>query len=176
MLAREISEYRITLPDCARSITGHKTGRNMDQGRPFHSPRKSDNVLGAYDVCPESTFQCGIERNVSGRVDNYIHIVSDSLRLFFGISEVCFPDVAASNYHLVANEPLECATVPFSQWIKRWRSDDVVPEPCFRFLLRPSANGDVNLANVGKAIQQHAQRYFAEKARTPNQKYFPILV
>src|SRR5260370_30961911 len=109
-------------------------------------------------------------------MDNDVDVTGNRLRLFFAVYEMFFSNVAAAHHNFMFNESLERATVTFAPRIKRGGGDDAVPETRLRFLLRAGAHGDINLPNIRKAVQQHAERDFPEKARTLNQEDFSILV
>ena len=132
--------------------------------------------MSADDVSAQAAFECGIEGYVAGGVDDDVDIVSDRLCFFFGIAKICFGNVTASDYDFVVDETLEGAAVTFAQWIERRRGDDVVPEATLRLLLRTRTHGEIDLADVRKAMEQHAQRHFAEKARAPNQEDLSVVV
>src|SRR5688572_13484386 len=142
----------------------------MHEARPLHAPGKRDDVLRADYVRAQSTFQSWIERDVAGRVENDIDILGDAFSFLFRKPQVVFSDVAADDRDLVANETVERRAVTLAQRIERRRADNVVPETCFGFLLRASAHRHVNLADIRKAMQQHAKRHFAQKARAADQK------
>ena len=94
---------------------------------------------------------------------------------FFGVTEVRFADVAAEHDHLVANESFERAAVTFAQRIEWRRGDDAVPKARLRFFLRARAHRDVDSADIGKAMQQHAERNFAEKAGASDQEDLAVV-
>ncbi len=148
----------------------------MDEGRALHAPRESDHVLRADDVRAQAAFECGIESYVAGGVDNDVDIVGDCLRFFFAVSEVCLGDVAAAHNDFVADETFERAAVSFAQWIERRRRDDIVPETNLRLVLRTRTHGEIDLADVRKTMQQHAQRYLAEKPCAPDQENASIFI
>ncbi len=97
------------------------------------------------------------------------------LRFFFGVTEVVFADVAAEHDHLVANESFERAAVAFAQRIEGRRGDHAVPEARFRFFLRARAHRHVDAPDIRKAMQQHAERDFAEKAGAADQEDLAVL-
>src|SRR6185436_7663890 len=130
----------------------------MDQRRTFHAARKRDDVLRPDDVRAQAAFECGIESDVAGGVDDDVDIVGNCLRFFFAVTEVRLGDVAASNDDLIVYEAFERTAVTFAQWIEWRRGNDVVPETIFRLFLRTRAHGEIDLPDVRKAIQQHAER------------------
>ncbi len=74
----------------------------MDQRRTLHPSRKRDHVLRSDYVRAQATFECWIESYVAGGVDDDVDVVGDCLCFFFGVAEVGFSDVAASDDDLVA--------------------------------------------------------------------------
>src|ERR1043165_707029 len=148
----------------------------MDQGRTFHPPRERDDVLCADYIRAQSALESGIESYIAGGVDDDVDVFGDSLCFFFGIAEVCLRNIAASNNYLVVDETFKRAAITVSQRIERRRSDDIVPETILRLLLRTRAPGEIDLADVREAIEQHTQRYLAEKARAPDQENTPVLI
>ena len=142
----------------------------MDQGGTFHPARERDHVLCADHIRAQAALEGGIEGYISRGVDNDVDIAGDGLRFLFGLAEVCLGDVAASDDNLVVDKAFEGAAVSFAQWIKRRSSDDVVPKTILRLLLRTRTHREVDLADVREAIKQHAQRYFAEKARASDKE------
>ena len=175
-MAREVAEHRIAFPNSAGTIARDEASRDMDQRRAFHPARKSDDVLRADDVRAQAALECGIESYVAGGVDDDVDIVGDGLCFFFAVAEVCLGDVAASDDDFVVDETFERAAVTFAQRIEWRRGNDVVPETILRLFLRTRAHGEIDLADVRKAMQQHAQRYFAEKARASDQEDLSVSV
>src|SRR2546423_10895689 len=138
----------------------------MDQAWPLHSLGKSNDILGADNVGSQAAFQGRIEGDVSGRVDDNVDIFRDRFSLFFAKPEIVFCDVATDDCDLISDEIFERRAVAFAYGIEWRRTDDVVPKARFRFFLRTRAHRDVDAADAREAVQQHAQRDFAEKART----------
>ena len=92
------------------------------------------------------------------------------MRVLFGVTEIRFADVSANHAYFVANETCKRVSVPLAEWVEGRSGDHVVPEARLGFLRRTRAHGDVHAAEIRKAMQQHAQRDFAEKARAADQK------
>src|SRR6185503_3245426 len=114
VVPREVTEYRIALPNSAGTITRDETGRHMDQRGSLHPFRESDYVLRADYVGAEAAFECGVESDVTGGVDDDVDVVGNRLRFFFFVTEVGFGDVAAANDDLVVNKTLERTAVPLA--------------------------------------------------------------
>ncbi len=148
----------------------------MDHGRTFHPARKRDHVLRADDVRAQTAFESWIEGDVAGGVDDDVDVVGDGLGFFFAVTEVGLGDVAAPNDHFVVNKTFQRAAITLAQRVERRRRDDVVPEPCFRLFLRACAHREVDLSDVRKAMQQHAECYFAEEAGASDEEDLPIRV
>src|SRR5215213_8757494 len=136
----------------------------MDQRGTFHPARKSDDVLRADYVGAQAALERGIESYVAGGVDDDVDVAGNGLCFFLGVAEVWVGDVAAADYHLVVNKTFERTAITFPQGIEGRGSDDVVPEAGFRLLLGTSTHCEIDLADVRKAMEQHAQRHLAEKA------------
>src|SRR6185369_6145218 len=98
----------------------------MDQGRTFHPAREGDDVLGSDYVRAQSAVERRIESDVAGGVNDDVDVVGDGLCLFFGITEVCLGDIAASNDDLVVDKTFERAAITIAQWIegRRRRSEE----------------------------------------------------
>ena len=92
------------------------------------------------------------------------------LRFFFAVAQIRFGDVAAETTTLSRMKPSSALPYLLAQRIEWRRRNDVVPETGFGFFLRTSANRDVDAPDVGKAMQQHAQRDLAEKAGAADQE------
>src|SRR5688572_14768356 len=100
----------------------------MNQRRALHAPGKRDDILRAHHVGPERAFQCGIESDVAGAVENNIDIVGNSLRLLLAVAEIRFSDIAAKHHDLVANEAVQSAAITLAKWIEWRRCDYAVPK------------------------------------------------
>ena len=138
----------------------------MNQSRALHPFRECDHVLRSHHIRPQSALESGVESNVSCRINDNVNVVSQALRLFVGESKIVLGDIAADYPYLVTNKIVERSAITFSQWIERRRRNHIVPEACFRFFLRACAHRDIDFPNVRKAMEQHAQRHFAEKTGT----------
>ncbi len=148
----------------------------MDQRRSLHPFCEGDHVLRPDDVCAQAAFECGVKRYVAGGIDDDVDVVGNRLRFFLAVTEVGFGDVAAANDDLIVDETLERAAVALAQRIERRRGDDVVPESCFGLFLRPRAHREIDLSDVRKAMQQHAERHLTEEARASNQEDLAVVV
>src|SRR6267378_2156958 len=104
----------------------------MDQRRPLHASSKGNNVLRSDNVRAQGTFECGIESDIAGAVNNHIEVVRYALGFFLAIAEVRIADIAPEHDYFVANKPLEGAPISFAQGIE-WRGrEHTVPETRFR--------------------------------------------
>src|SRR5262249_33413939 len=148
----------------------------MDQRGSFHPLCKRDDVLGAYYVRAQCALERRIEGDVSGAVDYNIEVVSNALRIFFGIAEVCIADITTEDLNFLANKSFKSAAISLAERIE-WRSGDhMVPEARLRFFLRSGSYRHIHATDVRKAMQQHAQRNFAKEACAADQKNFAIAV
>src|SRR5438445_3060389 len=170
MLAWKIADDWIALPNRARAIAGNETGRNVNQGRPLHALRKGDHVLCANNVGAQGALERRIERHIAGRVNDYVEVVGEFLRVLLGVAEIQFADISANHADFIANKSCKGVSVSLAEWGEGRGGYHVVPEARLRFLGRARAHGDVHAAEVRKAMQQHAQRDFAEKACAADQK------
>src|SRR5215831_20936708 len=147
----------------------------MDQAGPLHPFRESDHVLSSDHIGAQGAFQSRIESNIAGRIDNDVEVLGYAIRLLFSKAEIIIGNIAADDGHLVANEILERCSVSFAHGIERLGRDHVVPESRFRLFLRARPHGHIHAANIRKAMQQHAERHFPEKAGAADQKDPPVI-
>src|SRR6266480_954273 len=148
----------------------------MNQTRTLHAFGERDDVLRANDIRAQPAFQGRIEGHVAGRINDYVDVSGDALGLLVAEAEIAFSNVTTHDFYLVADETVERAGVSLTQRIE-WRlGKHIVPEARFRFFLRAGAHGHIDAANIRKAIKQHTQRHFAEKAGAANQKNLAVAV
>ena len=170
MLAREIANHMVIFPNRTRAVARHKAGGDMHQRRPLHSLGEGDHVLRADYVRAQRRLQSGIESDVACRVDDDVDVFGDSLSLFFAEPEIGFGDVAADNRDFVADEIFKGSAVAFTHRIERLSRNDVLPKPRLRFFLRTGAHRHIDAADIRKAMQQQAERHFADKAGAADEK------
>src|SRR5437588_12130290 len=135
----------------------------MNQTRTLHAFGEPDDVLRADHIRTQPAFQGRIEGHVAGRINDYVDVAGDALRLFVAEAEIVFSNVTTHDFYLIADETVERAAVSLTQRIERRLGKYIVPEARFRFFLRAGAHGHIDAANIRKAIKQHTQRNLAEK-------------
>ncbi len=175
-MAREIAEHIIIFPDGARSIAGDETRRDVNQTGPLHAFGERDHVLRADNIRAQGALQGWIESYVTGRVDDDVDVAGDLPGLFIAEAKIVVRDVAADDLDFAANESVERAAISLAERIERRRRDHVIPKARLGFFLRTRADGNVHAPDVRKAMQQHAQRDLAKKARAAYQKHLPVFV
>src|SRR5512132_4459364 len=99
----------------------------MNQSRALHPLGKCDNILRAHHVCPQRAFESGIESDVAGAVEDDIDVVGDSLRLLLAVAKIGLSDVAAKHLDLVANEPIQRASITLAKGVEMRRGNHTFP-------------------------------------------------
>jgi hypothetical protein len=135
----------------------------MDEAGRFMRRAKAMTFCVPTYVRAQTALRVGLKVTLPAELMTMSTSSGNSLCFFFGVAEVCLAMSPPLTITLSLTKPSSALPVTFAQWIERRRSDDIVPNRFSDSSCERAAHGEIDLADVRKAIEQHAQRHLSRE-------------